>query len=162
VKKLPDIFSDFRASGVFRLEGDISTKKLEETIKQGGLAFFLLDGTKIHNKEQFLKEAAERLQFPDYFGANWDAFEDCLTDMSWHEADGYVILYDNFEAFAEHSPDQFHTALEIFKQSTEFWRDRKKALLVLVRGLFWYVGLAERRRNCLRSPIRYDNGEMED
>jgi hypothetical protein len=82
VKKLPDILSDFRASGVFRLQGDISAKELEKIIKQGGLAFFLLDGAKINSKDQFLKEAAARLQFPDYFGANWDAFEDCLTDMS--------------------------------------------------------------------------------
>jgi len=135
VKKLPDIFSDSQASGVFRLEGDISAKELEKIIKQGGLAFFLLDGTKINNKEQFLKEAATRLQFPDYFGANWDAFEDCLTDMSWHEAGGYVIMFEAAAAFAERSPEQFSMAVQIFRSSAEFWRDRNKLFLVILTGL---------------------------
>ncbi len=134
MKRLLDILEDFQASGVFRLEGDISAKELEKTIEQYGLAFFLLDGTKINNKKQFLKEAAERLKFPDYFGANWDAFEDCLTDMSWHEADGFVILYDHFEIFATDSPDQFKMALEILRDSVDFWRDQTKPMLVLLRG----------------------------
>ena len=40
-----------------------------------------LDGTKITSKESFLKEIAEALEFPDYFGHNWDALEDCLRDL---------------------------------------------------------------------------------
>jgi RNAse (barnase) inhibitor barstar len=135
VKNLPDILSDFRASGVFRLADDARIKELEKLAKQYTYTFFLLDGADIQGKEQFLNHAAAVLSFPDYFGNNWDAFEDCLTDMSWHETDGFVILYDHFEAFARHAPDQFKIALGILRDSTKFWREQRKPLFVLLRGL---------------------------
>jgi RNAse (barnase) inhibitor barstar len=134
VKRLPDILSDFRASGVFRLADDAPIKELEKLAKQYAYAFFLLDGADIHDKEQFLNRAAAVLSFPDYFGNNWDAFEDCLTDMSWHETGGFLIVFDRFEAFARHAPDQFKMALEILRDSVEFWRERKRPFFVLLRG----------------------------
>jgi RNAse (barnase) inhibitor barstar len=134
VKNLPDILSDFRASGVFRLTDDAPIKELEELAKQYTYTFFLLEGAGIQGKEQFLNRASAVFSFPDYFGNNWDAFEDCLTDMSWHETDGFLILYDHFEAFAEHAPDQFKIALEILRDSASYWRDQRKPMFVLLRG----------------------------
>ncbi len=37
----------------------------------------------IGNKKNLLLELAERLVFPDYFGVNWDALNDCIRDFSW-------------------------------------------------------------------------------
>lgn len=34
------------------------------------------------------------LGFPSWFGRNWDALEDCLTDLSWREAPGYLLLLE--------------------------------------------------------------------
>ena len=48
-----------------------------------------LDGIKITSKESFLKEIAEALEFPDYFGHNWDALEDCLKDLKGK----YLIIW---------------------------------------------------------------------
>jgi RNAse (barnase) inhibitor barstar len=45
----------------------------------------------IRTKEDLLRVLAERLRFPDYFGANWDALWDCLNDFSWLPA-GPVVL----------------------------------------------------------------------
>lgn len=134
MKKLSDILRDVKASGVYVLEGSTSVGDVEKFAQGNGFAFFLLRGTEVRTKVDFLSSAAAALSFPDYFGNNWDAFEDCLTDMSWHEAPGYVLLLDEFEAFAEDSPDEFRTALEILKDSSVFWADRQKAFVVLLRG----------------------------
>jgi hypothetical protein len=37
----------------------------------------------LRSKEKLLGIFSERLRFPRYFGWNWDAFEECLRDLSW-------------------------------------------------------------------------------
>ena len=37
-------------------------------------------------------EMAAAFQFPDYFGENWAALDECLADLSWLPAAGYVVL----------------------------------------------------------------------
>ena len=63
-----------------------------------------------------------------------DALADCLTDMSWHGAKGFVILFDSPEEFADNAPDDFQTALSIFMEAADFWLDEGKTFLVLVHG----------------------------
>lgn len=45
----------------------------------------------IQSKGQLLKVCAEGLGFPDYFGENWDAFIDCLSDLGWSRAAEAII-----------------------------------------------------------------------
>ncbi|MDR2890723.1 MAG: barstar family protein [Alistipes sp.] len=34
------------------------------------------------------------LKFPDYFGNNWDALNDCLSYLSWIEQKNVIIIHD--------------------------------------------------------------------
>lgn len=45
----------------------------------------------IRTKAALLDELYHRLHFPDYFGDNWDALEECIRDLSWLPP-GTVIL----------------------------------------------------------------------
>ena len=40
---------------------------------------------------------ARGLRFPDYFGRNGAAFDECLSDLSWLEADGFCVVVLNAE-----------------------------------------------------------------
>jgi hypothetical protein len=42
-------------------------------------------------KQELLRQLARDLLFPDYFGENWDALIDCLSDLSWNQAPEAVI-----------------------------------------------------------------------
>ncbi len=42
-------------------------------------------------KEQLLMRIAQGLSFPDYFGENWDALIDCLSDLTWSQASEAII-----------------------------------------------------------------------
>lgn len=42
-------------------------------------------------KAELLERVALALSFPDYFGRNWDALIDCLSDLSWcHEPEAII------------------------------------------------------------------------
>jgi len=45
-----------------------------------------------------LVECGRSLGFPEWYGANLDALSDCLTDLSWNEASGYIIIISQADA----------------------------------------------------------------
>ncbi len=132
--QLSAILKDHILSGVYQVSDASCVDRVEQLVRAKGLAPFRIDARDVTGKEQFLKRAAQALQFPDYFGGNWDALADCLTDMSWHEANGFAVLVGAVDAFALNAPDDVQTALSIFMEAAEFWRDEGKSFLVLVLG----------------------------
>ena len=40
-----------------------------------------LDGSRCRTSQQFLVEVGVALGFPDYYGRNWDAFNECFGDL---------------------------------------------------------------------------------
>ncbi len=47
-----------------------------------GTKVFELDGKKINSKERCLKQAAEAMEFLQYFGNNWDTFDKLITNLT--------------------------------------------------------------------------------
>lgn len=52
-----------------------------------------INGEKCTTKENLFVEFSKKLDFPDYFGNNWDSFEEILFDL---EVNSKILLY-NFE-----------------------------------------------------------------
>lgn len=63
---------------------------------EGG-AVEVIRGRKCSNYEALHNEVAAALQFPDYYGENWDAMDECITDLSWMPADWYLIQVSTIE-----------------------------------------------------------------
>lgn len=53
-----------------------------------GFALCIIQGKKCGQVSDLLTEFARALDFPDYFGHNWDALEECLADFDWLPAKG--------------------------------------------------------------------------
>jgi RNAse (barnase) inhibitor barstar len=47
---------------------------------------------KCPTQDDLFDEFAAAWQFPYYFGENWDALEECLTDLEWLPASAYLLL----------------------------------------------------------------------
>jgi RNAse (barnase) inhibitor barstar len=84
------------------------------------------------DKDTFLSRIAEALEFPDWFGRNWDAFFDCLTDLSWLPAGGHVLMLLNAAEMREHAPETLDTAILIMRDAASIWSGRGVLLRVLV------------------------------
>jgi RNAse (barnase) inhibitor barstar len=72
----------------------------------------------IHSKAQLLKEISAGLKFPDYFGENWDALEECLNDLHWVENSEIVITHSNIPNI---SSGELKTYLEILSSAVKNW-----------------------------------------
>jgi hypothetical protein len=77
----------------------------------------------IAGKPALLRAIAKALEFPDWFGENWDALEDCLTDLSWHKAAGHVLLFEGLGALA---PDERGTLIDVLASAAQFWAQQGK------------------------------------
>ena len=109
-------------SGLHHVEGGTSAQDVADAAGRHHLRCFALNLHEVTAKKQFLQAAAEALHFPRYFGENWDAFEECVNDLAWAPAEGYVILVENAGAFINGSPAEWKTAEAIFQDAANHWR----------------------------------------
>jgi len=121
---------DAERSGVYLAPAD--TSAIRAAAARGSLAWTELDSTAARSKDQFLAACARDLRFPDWFGGNWDALADCLQDLSWQPAPGRVVLWRGASRFAGAAPDEFATALEIFRDAAIYWKERGCLFIALL------------------------------
>lgn len=86
-----------------------------------GFALRTIQGTHCGTASGVFKEFAKALDFPDYFGHNWDALEECLADLEWLPAKGYVLLITDAEAVIPNDEEEYETFLEILDDAGEAW-----------------------------------------
>lgn len=65
------------------------------------------------------RELANALHFPIWFGANFDALYDCLTDPDWQPGKGHILLIDGIEHLRQTEPEDFATLIEVFQAASE-------------------------------------------
>jgi len=51
-----------------------------------------LDGNRCKSESALLKELGDIFRFPEYYGHNFDALFDCLTDLEWLGVDHVYLL----------------------------------------------------------------------
>jgi RNAse (barnase) inhibitor barstar len=104
-------------SGVYLIDAAEREQVLHHDAFPAEFAIAVLDGTDAATRSGFFQELARSLDFPDYFGRNWDAVYDCLTDFNWLPADGYVLVLDGFDQFATNEAEQWNIALKVLREA---------------------------------------------
>lgn len=65
------------------------------------------------NKLETLHEFAAALQFPDYFGENWDAFHDCINDLRWMPSQSLVLWVTKTDKLLSKNAKDLRILIEI-------------------------------------------------
>ena len=61
-------------------------------------------------------------QFPDYFGKNYNALNDCITDLDWLPAEVYLFVIKNSaRLMIEESDDDLGVLLRILDEADKEW-----------------------------------------
>ncbi|MEV3978205.1 barstar family protein [Nonomuraea sp. NPDC049758] len=67
--------------------------------------------------EDFFEVVADGLSFPDYFGHNWPAFDECLADVyEWLSVRTLVLLFVNSEMLLSHDQADLPTLIRIIEK----------------------------------------------
>lgn len=111
-------FHDASASGVYRAP---SAATIENAARAAGLDVATVELSGAADKITLLRAVAAALRFPDWFGENWDALEDCLTDLSWRPSGGHLLLFERHERL---SSEVLHRFIEILTAAAEYWAGR--------------------------------------
>lgn len=126
--------SDHCPSGVYLIDAVQREQALRQDAFPPAFAVAVLDGTKADSRATFFHEIAGALRFPDYFGHNWDAVYDCLTDLNWLAAAGYVLVLDGFDHLARSEPGQWDIGLKVLREACAFWRPLPRPMYALLYG----------------------------
>lgn len=66
-----------------------------EAYRTSGFHVASIPGAALSSDAKLFDALAASFEFPDYFGRNWDAVADCLGDLEWLDAKGFVLLIDD-------------------------------------------------------------------
>jgi hypothetical protein len=121
MSKLLERLLDPTRSGVYRVarEDDVA-----DALRGSSLSLARID----LSKGQALAAFARALEFPDWFGGNWDALEDCLGDLSWRKAEGHVLLIAGFDGVPR---DELGVLRDVLASSAEFWAGRGRSFFAV-------------------------------
>jgi RNAse (barnase) inhibitor barstar len=127
------LLTDPGEAGVFVPPADAAA--LDAAAERAGLTRWKVDLAGVHDKEALLATLAERLEFPEWFGGNWDALNDVLAERAWEQAKGVMLTLEHCGELAHADPETFETALEVLDSVAESCYDEDIPFWVFVDGV---------------------------
>jgi RNAse (barnase) inhibitor barstar len=92
--------------------------------EQNGYFVFRIDLAAATDKHAMLAAIGRAMHFPEWFGFNWDALLDCLADLGWRPAEGYVVILEHCDGIHGHAESDFVQTLQIFAAAADEWREQ--------------------------------------
>jgi hypothetical protein len=126
MSKLRERLEDPARSGVYRAT---RSDAIEEALRGSRLSYARVDVPAAADKTAMLEAIARAMAFPEWFGANWDALEDCLTDLSWREGEGHVLVIAGASALPG---DDLGILMDVLDASAGFWKARGKPFFAVI------------------------------
>jgi RNAse (barnase) inhibitor barstar len=120
VSTLQEILDDANLNGVYRIETPIP--------ELAGLV--RLDARAWADKDALLAALGFALEFPDYYGVNWDALEECLFDLSWWHGPVYVLI-EHAEAL---SHEDLVILADVWGEAAAAWAELDRGCVLLLQG----------------------------
>lgn len=81
-----------------------------------------LRGRKMLKLTSLFDECAAALQFPYYFGENWNAFYDCITDLEWLPGEAYaLVITDSAALLSGEDEGQLDAFINTLREAGDWW-----------------------------------------
>jgi hypothetical protein len=126
-------------AGIYRLQAT-EFAALAQSAAAIGFACFKVNLEAATSIDAILAALGRELDFPAWYGANLDALNDCLTDFSWNEAKGYVLILTGVEA-SPIASDDLAMLNEVLASAIAQWQEQDVPFWVFYE--FRHTGQAE-------------------
>ncbi len=82
----------------------------------------VLRGRRMEDRSGMFDEFATAFQFPLYFGGNWDAFDECLSDLEWLDVtEGLVVAIVDADHVLAAVPNEFADLVTSLRYAADEW-----------------------------------------
>ena len=100
-------------AGVVPVQGGVDVVALEARCDARGRPMVVLSTPGVADKSGFMDAVSDALALPGWFGRNWDALADCLSDVP----PSTVLVWDHWTDMARATPRDTEVAIEVFAES---------------------------------------------
>lgn len=100
--------------------------------EEKGYKRYRFDASEWQNIENFYSDTHQEFEFPNYFGRNWDAFFDCITDIDFGER--VLITVTNFDCWYRGDYRSSVMFLDMMAQLTYRSLVRNQRLITLIQS----------------------------
>lgn len=139
------ILAQVEHAGVYHMPGD-GEARLIAAAEQNAFFVFRVDLAKVRDKDDLLTAIGTAMSFPEWFGHNWDALLDCLADLGWRPAEGYVVILEHCDGIHGRAEADFVQTLQVFENAASEWREQGVAFWCFVDmqadGISWLSDIA--------------------
>lgn len=121
---IPDLLgrlSKAEQAGVFHLAGG-ERLEIEAATECDGYLWTRMNLEGVRSQRELLGRFVEAFELPEYFGYNWDALLDSLSDLQESPAPGYVLLLEGYESFRSLDAESFAKTLSVLADVADRWR----------------------------------------
>lgn len=122
-QKLQALLVQTPLAGIYRLPHSDS-KALRQAALALGFGWLHANFGGKRELAPILEKMGKELRLPDWYGANLDALADCLTDLAWNTAPGYVLLIEGADALSTRNEEDFAMIGEVFDAVISHWRQK--------------------------------------
>lgn len=146
------------SGGVYRVD-EATAARIQ--FSAGALRVWSIDGAVANSRGGFFQALAAALNFPDYFGHNWDAVYDCLTDLASADGQSEMLLITGGERFVAGMGPEWTTGQRVFAGAADFWQAGGRMLLVLLVNDTALPGIPMMPPDCVEKMVSQVDADHE-
>lgn len=92
----------------------------DRVISRGGKVVYL-EGRNLASVGELFDSYASAFEFPDYFGRNWNAFDECITTLSEVPAPAYLTVISGADDVLIEDPADLSVFLRLVDEAGRTW-----------------------------------------
>ncbi len=116
--------SDASSSGVY-LVAHVDLVSIDAAASEAGWLVRRVELRGCPDRTALMQRIEAALNVPDAMEPTWDALSNCVRDLSWIPAPGYVFLFDHADDLRDAAKGDFDTLLDVFDEAGFAWAERE-------------------------------------